>query len=62
MDKRGWKLKRALRLDRPQKMPLDLLQVFDLELLDRSFRESLHVAKLRGRRAKYLRGPSGAGR
>jgi len=63
MDKRELKLKKkALRLDRRLDAPADVLPVFDLELLHRSFSDSLLVAKLFRRPAKYLRGPSGAAR
>ena len=63
MDKRERKrMTKALRLDRRIEASADLLPFFDLELLDRSFRESLLVAKLSRRPAKYLRGPSGAAR
>ena len=63
MNKRELKLKKkALRLDRRLEATADLLKVFDLDLLHRSASDSLLVAKLFRRPAKYLRGPSGAAR
>jgi len=63
MKKRELKLKRkALRIDRRSPAPADLLSVFDLDLLHRSFRDSILAAKLFRRPAKYLRGPRGAPR
>lgn len=50
-------LRRPVRLDRPVEAP-----VFDLEIVDRAFRESLLVAQLFRRPAKYFRGRSGAAR
>jgi len=50
-------LRRPVRLDRPIEAP-----VFDLDVIDRAFRESLLVARLYRRPAKYLRGRSGAAR
>ena len=50
-------LRRPVRLDRPVEAP-----VFDLEIVDRAFRESLLVARLFRRPAKYFRGRSGAAR
>jgi hypothetical protein len=50
-------LRRPVRLDRPVEAP-----VFDLEVIDRAFRESLLVAQLFRRPAKYFRGRSGAPR
>ena len=50
-------LRRPVRLDRPVETP-----VFDLDVVDRAFRESLLVARLYRRPAKYLRGRSGAAR
>ena len=50
-------LRRPVRLDRPVETP-----VFDLEIVDRAFRESLLVAQLFRRPAKYFRGRSGAAR
>ena len=62
MDKhdRKW-MKKALRLDRPLAGD-EVVAVFDLELLHRGFRDSLLVAKLLRRPARYLKGPSGAAR
>jgi hypothetical protein len=54
--------KKPLRIDRRLEATADVLPVFDLELLNRSFRDSLLVATLFRRPAKYLRGPSGAAR
>jgi hypothetical protein len=54
--------RKALRLDRPIEAPVDLLPILDLELLDRSFKESLLVAKLLRRPPTYLRGRRGAPR
>lgn len=63
MKQRELKLKRKpLRLDRRLEASVDVLPVFDLDLLQRSFSDSLLVAKLFRRPAKYLRGPSGAAR
>jgi hypothetical protein len=63
MEKRVRKLKKkALRIDRRLEASLDVVPVFDLDLLQRSFSDSLLVAKLFRRPAKYLRGPSGAAR
>jgi hypothetical protein len=63
MEKRELKLrKKALRIDRRLEASVDILPVFDLELLHRSFKDSLLVAKLFRRPAEYLRGPSGAAR
>lgn len=63
MDKRELKRRsKPLRLDRRLDSAVDILPVFDLELLHRSFSDSLLVAKLFRRPAKYLRGPSGAAR
>lgn len=63
MKQRELKLRRkALRLDRRLEASVDVLPVFDLELLQRSFSDSLLVAKLFRRPARYLRGPSGAAR
>ena len=50
-------LRRPVRLDRPVEA-----DVFDLEVVQRGFRESLLVARLFRRPAKYLRGRSGAPR
>lgn len=50
-------LRRPVRLDRPVEAP-----VFDLDVVDRAFRESLLVARLFRRPSKYLRGRSGAAR
>jgi hypothetical protein len=50
-------LRKPVRLDRAIEAP-----VFDLEVIDRAFRESLLVARLFRRPAKYLRGRSGAAR
>ena len=50
-------LRRPVRLDRPVET-----SVFDLDLVDRAFRESLLVARLFRLPAKYLRGRSGAAR
>ena len=50
-------LRRPVRLDRTVETP-----VFDLEIVDRAFRESLLVAQLFRRPAKYFRGRSGAAR
>jgi hypothetical protein len=50
-------LRRSVRLDRPVEAP-----VFDLDVVDRAFRESLLVARLFRRPAKYFRGRSGAAR
>jgi len=50
-------LRRPLRLDRPVETA-----VFDLEIVHRGFKESLLVARLFRRPAKYLRGRSGAAR
>ena len=50
-------LRRPVRLERPVETP-----VFDLELVDRAVRESLLVAQLFRRPAKYFRGRSGAAR
>ena len=50
-------LRRPVRLDRPVET-----DVFDLELVQRGFRESLLVARLFRRPAKYVRGRSGAPR
>ncbi|HZE98615.1 MAG TPA: hypothetical protein VE981_16405 [Planctomycetota bacterium] len=55
-------MKRPLRLDRAIEVHGDLLPVFDLDLLERSFKESLLVARLTRRPSKYLRGRSGASR
>lgn len=62
MDKheRKW-MKKALRLDRPLAAD-EIVSVFDLDLLHRSVRDSLLVAKLLRRPARYLKGPSGAAR
>jgi hypothetical protein len=54
--------KRPLRLDRRVEPDGHGLPVFDLDLIQRGFRESLLVAGLFRRPAKYLRGPSGAAR
>jgi hypothetical protein len=63
MERRELKLKkRTLRIDRRLEAAVDVLPVFDLDLLHRSFRDSLLVAGLFRRPAKYLRGPSGAAR
>jgi hypothetical protein len=59
MEKRELKLKKkALRIDRRLEGSIDVVPIFDLELLHRSFCDSLLVAKLFRRPAKYLRGPS----
>ena len=50
-------LRRPVRLDRAVEA-----EVFDLEIVHRGFRESLLVARLFRRPAKYLRGWSGAAR
>jgi len=50
-------LRKPVRLDRTVEAP-----VFDLEVIDRAFRESLLVAQLFRRPAKYFRGRSGAAR
>jgi hypothetical protein len=50
-------LRRPVRLDRAIEAPL-----FDLDVVDRAFRESLLVAQLFRRPAKYLKGRSGAAR
>ena len=50
-------LRRPVRLDRTIEAP-----VFDLEIIDRAFRESLLVAQLSRRPSKYFRGRSGAAR
>jgi len=50
-------LRKPVRLDRAIVAP-----VFDREVIDRAFRESLLVARLFRRPAKYLRGRSGAAR
>jgi hypothetical protein len=50
-------LRRPVRLDRTIEAP-----VFDLDVIDRAFRESLLVAQLFRRPAKYFRGRSGAAR
>jgi hypothetical protein len=55
-------LPRPVRLDRPPETPWEHGPVFDLEVVQRGFRESLLVAQLFRRPAKYLRGPSGAAR
>jgi hypothetical protein len=52
-------LRRPLRLDRRVEAP-DPGLVFDLDLLQRSFKVSLLVARLQRRPATYLRGRSGA--
>jgi len=63
MKQRELKLKRKpLRLDRRVEAPEHGLPVFDLDLVQRGFRDSLLVAGLFRRPAKYLRGPSGAAR
>ncbi|HLY09367.1 MAG TPA: hypothetical protein VKW04_08705 [Planctomycetota bacterium] len=63
MDQRQLKwTRKALRLDRRVEASIDLLPIVDLELLDRSFRESLLVAKLLRRPSTYLQGRSGAAR
>jgi hypothetical protein len=63
MKKRELKLKRkSLRIDRRSPAPADVRAVFDLDLLHRSFRDSMLVAKLFRRPANYLRGSSGAAR
>jgi hypothetical protein len=54
--------KKALRLDRRLEASHDVLPVLDLEILHRSFRESLLGATLFRRPPRYLRGPSGARR
>jgi len=48
-------LRGSVRLDRPVEAP-----VFDLDVIDRAFRESLLVARLFRRPAKYFRGRIGA--
>ena len=50
-------LRRPVRLDRPVEA-----DGFDLEVVQRGFRESLLVARLFRRPAKYVRGRSGAPR
>ncbi len=62
MDKheRKW-MKKALRLDRPLTAD-EVVPVFDLDLLHRGVRDSLLVARLFRRPARYLKGPSGASR
>jgi hypothetical protein len=50
-------LRRPVRLDRPVETA-----VFDLDLVDRAFRESLLVARLFRRPSRYFRGRSGAAR
>ena len=50
-------LRRPVRLDRPVEAP-----VFDLDIVDRAFRESLLVARMFRRPAKYFQGRSGAAR
>jgi len=50
-------LQRPVRLDRPVET-----SVFDLDLVDRAFRESLLVARLFRRPSRYFRGRSGAAR
>lgn len=63
MRQRELKIKRKpLRLDKPVDGLGHGLPVFDLEVVHRSFRDSLLVAGLFRRPAKYLRGPSGAAR
>ena len=54
--------KKPLRIDRRPEASIDAWPVFDLELLHRSLSDSMLVAKLFRRPAKYLRGPSGAPR
>ncbi len=49
-------LRRPLRLDRSIETGRDRGRAFDLDILQRSFRESLLVARLFRRPAKYVRG------
>ena len=49
--------RRPVKLDRPIEVP-----VFDLEVVQRAFEESLLVARLFRRPAKYLKRRSGAAR
>ncbi len=62
MKPREMKFRKPLRLDRPVGMLGHGLPVFDLDIVQRGFRDSLLVAGLFRRPAKYLRGPSGAAR
>ena len=63
MNKRELKLKRKpLRLDRNVETLGHGLPVFDLDIIQRGFTDSLLVAGLFRRPAKYLRGKSGAAR
>ena len=54
-------LRRPVRLDRRVEAPEPGL-VFDLDLLQRSFKVSLLVARLSRQPSRYLRGKSGAAR
>jgi len=63
MRQRELKLKRkALRLDKYVETLGHGLPVFDLDIVQRGFTDSLLVAGLFRRPAKYLRGKSGAAR
>jgi len=55
-------LRHPVRLDRPIDASQDQGPVFDLEILHRGFKESLLVAQLFRRPARYVRGRSRASR
>jgi len=55
-------LRAPVRLDRSIEASWDAGPAFDLDVVHRALRESLLVARLFRRPAKYLRGRSGAAR